>query len=246
MVKISILVVLMYLSINYVVNTETKIGYINNKDKSIFIRKGKGIDFPIIDTVLAGNFFIFTKDNSTDWYTAYKLWGLEGFIHKSSAIPLNETSRIKLFKVIDSIFDIEIKLYSNSLLNKNTKEQSKFHEKQFSEILIVFITLMKDYYDEKLIQKYFDIMILEEYSADEWPRYVLGYIFIDRPYRLKKSTILYSDPRIYYAIKYGFTNIIYNNEKKFKNINVLKEELKLLFKYFKQNETKENTTPKMD
>jgi hypothetical protein len=155
---------------------DNNIGIINDSDGYTFIRKGLGTNTEIKDTLFDREYFKYIPTDSTDWYQVFKMWNSNGFVHKSRIRNLKSLSRKKQYDLINSTFDKEISSYQKKI-NTNKGGFRNYHEEKFSPILDLFIHYSNKKYDDKLMRKFFDLLIIESGSADELPSTALGFIY---------------------------------------------------------------------
>lgn len=206
---------------------EYEIGLINDRDGFTYIRDDQELKSNVIDTLVDGEFFYFTPNDSSDWCAVYKMWNVNGFVHKSRIKSLKSFTKAEQRTLIDSIFSEELKLYSNyfSESNEKKKKATEHHEEKFSPILNLFISYMEKNYDELLMRKFFEILIVEFGSADEIPPLTLGYIYLLHPNKVIELVKEFDEWIIYSHLEYGFANVIGDRKEEIENFDYLEKQI---------------------
>jgi hypothetical protein len=189
------------------------IGLINDSDGYTLIRAGQGIDSPVIDTLFADEFFQFVPTDTSKWSKVYKMWNVSGFVYGSRISPLTEFDRNTQKLLLDSIFDIEAKTY---LTQKSGIRNH--HEEKFTPILQLFLKYMKHDFDNELLEKFIDILIIESGSADEMPPTTLGYLYQYYPDQVLNEVKKRKDEYLFGQLEFGFGNAVYG-QKDFESLD---------------------------
>ncbi|MFT6747994.1 MAG: hypothetical protein ACJAZ2_002352 [Glaciecola sp.] len=186
-----------------------KVGIIKDNDGFTFIRKGPAQEATVIDTLFTGEFFQFEPSDSSDWIKIYKMWNVNGYVHKSRIQDINKLSRNVQKIYLDSIFKKEAFTYAKRINKWDGKTSGlyNFHETKFVPSLHLFIKYMCDSFDERLFRKLLDILIIEEHSADETPSTALGFIFRCYPQKVQLIVNEYSSPVIKDCLMLGKGNV---------------------------------------
>lgn len=188
---------------------EHEVAIIKDKDGFTLIRKSPDKNSAIVDTLFDGEFFQYIKTDTSDWYKTYKMWNTTGYVHKSRIQSLKSLEKETQYNLIDSIFDKEAILYKERI-KSTTKERSSgwyYHEEKFTPILDLFIEYMCKSYDDTLMRKFFDLMIIESGSADETPPTALGFIYKCQPELVNKLVKEYNNSVINDNFEFGKGNI---------------------------------------
>ena len=224
---ITLLVLPFYLSSQIYDNY--KVAVINDIDGYTFIRSGQGTNTPIIDTLFEAEFFQFLSTDTNDWYKVFKMWNVNGFVHKSRIKDIKTFNRTEQQKLITSIFNKEKEVYQKRISNTDyNKELALYHDEKFDAILDLFIFYMNKEFDEKLMRDYFDILIIEKASADELPSLALGEIFIKHPNEVIKLVKEYNNEIITGHLDFGYLSakFYHKNDIDFKLLDKKINELK--------------------
>lgn len=224
-----------------------EIGIINDKDGYTFIREGYRTSTPIKDTIFEGEFFQFIPNDTLDWYQVrkwehkifetdsidwmqlYKKRDLPGFVHKSRIINIKNLQKSRQYRLIDSLFNIEVELY-----NENISVEELYinrvvdYEEIYTPILDLFISYMCQYKDEKLFKKFLDILIINSGSAYETPLCALGYIYLCQPEMLLKNLYEYKSDIINDNLVFGFLCVSTGREEEIENYYDLKRKIEEL------------------
>lgn len=206
-----------------------KVAIINDIDGFTFIRSGQGTNTSIIDTLFEGEFFQFLTTDTSDWYKVYKMWNVNGFVHKSRIKDIKTFNRTEQQKLITSVFNKEKEVYQKRISNTNyNKKLALYHDEKFDAILDLFIFYMNKEFDEKLMRDYFDILIIEKGSADELPSLALGEIFIKHPNEVIKLVKEYNNKIITDHLDFGYQSAKFYHKNKidFKDLDKQITELK--------------------
>ena len=187
-----------------------EVALIKDKDGFTLIRKSPDKNSSIVDTLFDGEFFQYVKTDRSDWYKTYKMWNTIGYVHKSRIQSLKSLRKETQYNLIDSIFDKEAILYKERLKSTTIGGNDigrHHHEEKFTPILDIFIEYMCESYNDTLMRKFFDIMIVESGSADETPPTVLGFIYKCQPELVTKLINEYNNSVITNNFEFGKANI---------------------------------------
>jgi hypothetical protein len=137
------------------------------------------------------------------------MWNTSGYVHKSRIQNIKYLEKETQFKLIDSIFDKEAILYIERIKSStNERNTGRYHhEEKFTPILDLFIEYTCKSFDEVLLRKFFDILIIESGSADESPPTALGYIYRCQPDLVNKLVKEYDNITITESLEFGKLNI---------------------------------------
>lgn len=186
-----------------------EVAIIKDKDGFSLIRNNSDKQSEIVDTLYNGEFFQYISNDTSDWYKVYKMWNTSGYVHKSRIQNLKHLEKEVQYKLLDSIFDQETLLYAERMKSttKNRDPGWYYHEKKFTPVLDLFIDYMCKSFDENLLSKFFDILLLESGSADELPPTAFGYIYKCQPDLVDKLVRKYDNSIITENLLFGKSNV---------------------------------------
>lgn len=172
---------------------ENKLAIINDPDGFTFVRNGQGMDFKVIDTLLAEDFFYFHLIDNSDWakVTAWKGRQIEGYVHKSR---IQEVDKLDLSKQKDLIIKtlerhkILAENFQNawqsrdSLAYRTTVRALEFHsDTKYDPILDILPKYFCKASDPEVLQLLFATMWADKGSANEMPSFSIGNCFMCNP-----------------------------------------------------------------
>jgi hypothetical protein len=163
-------------------------------------------------------------------------------LYPSTVYPKDSKSRvIKTFHEYVQLNDIFIasvpKESPSNIMHRDLRQAvERYGEDVFNPILAEAVNLFCINKDLKLLSEYFQVIIRTTNSADEYPSYILGKMFICRTTLfsdLYKKLSIDEKKIIYESVDWGFKNITYQKENEVSEYTVLKqklENLKILIK----------------
>lgn len=186
-----------------------EIGMINDPDDFTYLRDSGSSESAIIDTISTSDFFMYFENDTSQWFEA-RLFYKRGFIHKSRVQDVSEVSRSQQVSIIKSVFKTEKENYKCWIEKVNCNpDLSNYHDDHFQPCLTMFLAYMKKDFDEALLDEFFDLLIVEEGSADELPSCVIGELFLEYPDEIL-SKLKDKNHRILNAhLEFGFENVSY-------------------------------------
>lgn len=226
----------------------TEVGVINDPDGYILIRQSQTVASPINDTIFKGELFYFTSNDSSNWYQVkkfehkiyetdsidwmklYKKWDLPGFVHKGRIINIENLDKTIQTVLIDSIFNIP----KTGIKNENDYVEKLFENKSISlveiyhPILNLFVHYMCLYNDEKILDSYFELLILLSGSPDEAIRVALGYVYECQPEMIIEKIQDLDNNNLISDLEFGFISATYAREEEIENYSKLKREIEKL------------------
>ena len=165
----------------------------------------------VVDTIFQGELFFFSPTEE-NWWNVFKMWNSEGYIHSSRIKNIKALTTIEKKDLIDSIFNIEIKLSSISLYKQTHQERENskiFWEERFTPILEMFAEYICETKDKELFEKFKTIIYQNGGSADETPSWTLGMIFVCQPdWTIEMITTATGYSVLKDHLKWGFMNVV--------------------------------------
>jgi len=210
------------------------IGIIDDPDGYTFVRKGKGLTYPVIDTIVNGELFHFMSEKDSEWWKISQRNGLQGFMHKSRIMNIKDINNIDKYNLIDTIFVKEKELQRKPYYKLTKAEQQKrkeFHEETFDFILEMFAEYICETKNKVLFERYIHIIYTEAGSADELPIWALGMIYVCEPDWTLEIIAPNGQCSIKTLLEFGFENIAYGDCLSKKKYKELKRKIKELKKY---------------
>jgi hypothetical protein len=225
-----------------------KAGIIDDPDGYTLIRQSQTVNSPINDTIFKGELFYFTPNDSSNWYQVrkfehkiyktdsidltklYKKWDLPAYVHKSRIIDLENLNKTSQAFLIDSIFNIpKIGIKSeNDTVEKLFENKSMSLVEIYHPILNLFVNYMCNYNDEKILDSYFELLMLLSGSPDEAIRVALGYVYECKPEMIIEKIREIDDDNLINELEFGFIGATYGREDEINNYNKLKNEIEKL------------------
>ncbi|HYV94557.1 MAG TPA: SH3 domain-containing protein [Chitinophagales bacterium] len=172
---------------------------IKDKDGYVYVRKGAGQGFEVVGKILSDEFF-YCLPSDSDWWRINDESGLEGYMHRSRIVLLENLSVSDKKKLFLKIFREEQQLADSSIVIYNARGNSKwesesdslrlhkaylkfasFQDKKFVPVIRVFPMYFCDTKDSTLMNLCLSILWANPGSANETIGTVLGKCFYCNP-----------------------------------------------------------------
>jgi len=225
-----------------------EVGIIDDPDGYTLIRQNQTIASPINDTIFKGELFYFTPNDSSNWYQVrkfehkvietdstdwmqlYEKWNLPGFVHKTRIVNLESLDKNIQAIMIDSVFNIpKIGIKGDhEYVQELFKNKSLHLVEIYHPILNLFVHYMCQYGDEKILDSYFELLLLLSGSPDETIRVAMGYVYECQPEMIIDKIQELDDDNLIRDLEFGFISATYGREKEIENYSKLKSEIEKL------------------
>ncbi|SFT35091.1 hypothetical protein SAMN05216474_0041 [Lishizhenia tianjinensis] len=206
---------------------ESNFGLLKDSAGFTYMRSTQSSNSKIVDTLYAKDFFVYYPTDTSDWFWVLKACDEGGFIHKNSIQDILDLPVIEKYHLIDSIFQLEA-IHYPLLLNGDSLQKQKalnFHEFKYAPTLTLFNAYILSEYDESLVRQFIDLLLLEKGSADEYPTWILGSIYLKYPDHIIQLIEEYDHYILYADLEFGFLNVTYEKTKVIENYNELKNKM---------------------
>ena len=214
-----------------IIEDHEKLAIINDPDGYTNLRKEKSPDSEIISMVFSNQVFYYRPNAEESWWkvTVYQFIedNIEGYMHKSRILPIDQLSVEAKKNLILYIFNKEITNYENYLEKQiSGREFEEFHDTQLVPILSDFFpNYICTYKDTTVVLRFFDIINLETGSADESPAWALGDLYLCEPnFTIKMINKRYTD-LLLGDLEFGFLNVTFKKENEIEDFEQLKFKL---------------------
>jgi hypothetical protein len=222
---------------------QTKLARINDPDGYTNVRSGKGTDFEIVAQFKDGEYF-HCEPSTDDWWLVQIFSDQYGYIHRSRITLISSLSDKEKYQLIDSTL-IKLKLMrlaydsisksdSKTLQLSKLEELGKYEETRYTPLLDYLSEQFCSHKDSNLLNRFLDVMVINQLSANEMPSWTLGDCYICYPdlviskiqsFSKEDREVLFND------LLFGFENVTWQKESQIKDYKVLNDKLN---KYIKK------------
>ena len=175
---------------------ESRLAIINDPDGFTFVRSGPGIEFNVVDTLFAEDYFYFQLTEGSEWVkvTAWKGKQIDGFVHKSRIQEFEKldskkqqeliTRTLEKQRILADNFQYAWKLKDNQAYKKAVNELEFHNDTKYDPILLILPKYYCSTNDTIVLQLFFATMWADKGSANEMPSLSIGSCFVCNPDRV--------------------------------------------------------------
>jgi hypothetical protein len=216
---------------------QSELAMINDPDGFVNVRADKNTDSEIITTIKEGDFFLCEPTND-NWWKVDNFHSQTGFVDKSRIRLIKDLTekqqRDLIIKSINGLKDYRLKYDSLRLILPNDermgllKEFENFEETIYTPLLPFLSKLFCKNIDIDLLDKYLNIMIVNQMSANEMPAWSLGDCYLCHPDLVIKQIKNYKGKDrdyLWNMLNFGFENVTSQKENEIENYQELKNKL---------------------
>ena len=169
---------------------DNKLAIINDPDGYTNVRKGRGTNYKVVDTLFTEDFFYFEIADKSGWskVIAWRGKQIEGYVHKSKIQEVSKLTANKQKELITNALNRQKLLADNyqtawqdgdSLAYRKTMKELEFHsESKYDPVL----NLLPEYFcktgDVEVVNLFVTTIIADKSSASESPSFAIGACYI--------------------------------------------------------------------
>ena len=222
---------------------QTQLAEINDPDGYTNFRIDKGSNYDVKGKFQKGDLFI-TVPSSDDWWLVISYDNKQGYMNKSRIsliknLNYKEIKRV-IFMSLDTLESKRQKFESTNWDSSKILFMDRRESLENFELNIISQRILKlisqqfcKYSDKELLNRFLEAIIKNSNSADEGPAWTLAECYVCNPDIVIQQILRFPKGLIEQLIgelTFGFDNLTYQEESKFKNFKILKDKLETLKK----------------
>jgi hypothetical protein len=216
---------------------QSELAIINDPDGFVYVRADSSSDSEILYKIIENDFFL-CEPTTDNWWRIDNFYSTTGFVCKSKIRLIKDLTDLQqrdlIINAMNELNDYRL-IYDSLRLTLSNEERMKllvdfegFEETTYTPLLPFLSGLFCRNKDIDLLDKFLNIMIVNQMSANEMPAWSLGDCYLCHPDLVIKRINKYNGKDKEYLwsmLSFGFENVTWQKENEIKNSNELKNKL---------------------
>lgn len=216
---------------------QLELAMINDSDGFVNVRVDKSTDSEVLFKIKENDFFL-CEPTADNWWKISVFYEKTGFVHKSRILFIKDLTENQQRNLIVNSMNVlnvyRLKYDSLRLIlpkderMKLLREFEDYEETTYTPLLPFLSGIFCKNKDIDLLDKYLNIMVLNQMSANEMPAWSLGDCYLCHPdlviNRINNYNGMDKD-YLWSILTFGFRNVTWKKESEIENYDELKNKL---------------------